>query len=170
MGEIAVGAADVPLEPGERVARLCFTANIPFCASTYPDQIDPDTGLIRLEEVSFSEVRRGFSMQRILLYSRKKAEEVPALRAARWQAKGEPLAEFRLVGVLVSCVADIHAIGCHDSPQIFEVLRKPHENEPAHVEVHFKARVSRDVFLEHREALQQILGRLVDAAVLDEAA
>lgn len=172
MGDIVAVAAGEPLDGGERVARLCFAANIAFGsgATTYPDQIDPESGLIRIEEISFSEITKGFSVQRIRLYARQEAEAMASERQERWRQKGYVDAEFRLEGVLVANVTDIHGISCPNAGQIFEVLAKPNNGDPGHAEVHFKAKLKKDEFLEHRLALQKVLGRLVDAAVLDEAA
>lgn len=170
MGGSAAGAAVEPLDAGERVARLCFSASVPFCACKYPDQIDPATGLVRLEEISFSELKRGFSMQRIRLYCQRKGEQRAGERAARWRAKGHETAEFQLVGALVAKVSDIQSISCEEGAQIFEVLAKPVTGDPGHVEVHFKGDIKKHVFLEHRQKLQAVLGAIVDPAVLDEAA
>ncbi|WP_146011419.1 hypothetical protein [Xanthomonas arboricola] len=168
MGE-AEGAALAPLDDDEDVCRLCFSASIPIVDDKFPNQIDPATGLIRLEEISHRQIKRGFSMQRHALYSIAEAHLLVEEREARKRAKGI-VADYMLAGILMARVGGIHGITKGDGSQIFQVLPKPLEGQPGHAEIHFKNQVRKEDFLEGRLDLARTLGPLADARELDRAA
>ena len=169
MGIDAAGAAIKVLDDGERVARLCFSADIPIVDNKFPNQIDQKTKLIRLEEISYREVKRGFSVQRIHLYSLREAQNLVDERERRKQEKGV-VANYLLAGVLACKVERVHAIVSADGIPVFQVLAKPLDGQAGHAEIHFKGAIKKEDFLEHRLALQQVLGKLSAPEILDEAA
>lgn len=169
MGADAVGAAVEALDELETIARLCLSASVPIVDNKYPNQIDPETGFIRLEEISHRELRRGFSVQRLHLYSLKDALQMVADRKARKLEKGI-VADYLLAGVLLCKVTEVHVIGDAAGTEVFQVLPKPLDGQPGHAEIHFKSPIKKEDFLEHRLALQRALGKLVDASILDAAA
>lgn len=169
MGGNADGAADVAVDDAEEVCRLCFSADVPIVEDKYPNQVDPVTGFIRLEEISHRQVKRGFSVQRMCLFSRAEAEAVAAIREERKRAKGI-VANYLLAGVLVARVEMIHQIGGQACARPFNVLKAPVEGEPGHAEIRFNGDVSKEVFLEFRLELQRALGQLREPAILDQVA
>ncbi len=169
MGGNAEGAAVAALATDEDVCRLCFSASIPIVDEKFPNQVDPSTGYIRLEEISHRQVKRGFSLQRKQLYSLREAREMTAAREANKRAKGI-VADYVLAGVLVARVDAIHAIGIEQGSQVFEVRSVPIPGQPGHAEIHFKTTLLKEDFLELRMDLQRALGKLQAPEILDIAA
>jgi hypothetical protein len=167
MGGAAEGAAKVLVEPGEEICRLCFSADVPICDNQYPNQIDPETGLIRLEELSWTELRkRGFSVQERRKYSYAEAVDMAARREAGKLAKGIN-SNYKLAGVLISRVAEITGITDERASQVFRVIATPTVDQPGHAEIRLGESFTRDDLLKFRVNLQAALGKLLDGKVLD---
>lgn len=158
------------IEPHEDVCRLCFAAEIPvFRNSGQPNQVDPETGLMYIQEISWEDLsQNGFSLQRRLLYSLAQAlAEADRRDAAKSQQKGHAVG-YRLAGTLVARVEAINQIA-DNGQQVFEVLATPLPDQPAHAEIRIAQGLGKDVFLKFRISLRNALGTMQDARVLDDA-
>lgn len=169
MGGAAAGnTAEVLVDVEEDVCRLCFSADIPvFRGSLHPNQVDPETGLFRLEEISWKDLaENGFSLQRKKLYSLNDGLAEAKRRDDERAAKGKQAA-YKLAGVLIAKVAGIHAISDDDGRRTFRVLQTPTEKQPAHAEIRIADHCKKQDLLKYRQALQTALGRMEPAEALD---
>lgn len=164
MGESAAGAAAVvPLVPDhEVVCRLCFKAGIPITIDQkYPDEIDPSSGKIRATQISQQDLtKRGFSLQRVALYSRQLAAAQPARKELARKARNLEPAGFVLQGVVSGRVEDIHAVRDDGGQVIFRVYATPNDDSDAHAEVKFAPGVKGSEYIKWRVVLADILGTL----------
>lgn len=165
----AGGTAEVLVDAEEDVCRLCFSAEIPISRdSKHPNQVDPESGRIRLEEISWIDLReKGFSLQRRSLYSLKDGLAEAARRDAKKKAKAIE-AGYQLAGVLIARVALINVIEDECGRQIFRVLKTPTEAQPAHAEIRIADHCEKHDLLKFRVALSDALGTLQDPRALDE--
>jgi len=154
----------------EDVCRLCFSADVPISRhDNHPNQIDPLTGRIRLEEISWEDLSsKGFSLQRRHLYSLEKA-----IREAerRDNAKSEKLsvnAGYKLAGVLIVRVARINEI-LHEGVKAFSVYATPQPGDPGHAEIRVGAHCRKHDLLKFRIALQTALGSMREPDCIDGA-
>ena len=166
------GAAEVEVlvDPREYVCRLCFSANIPISIhhDGHPNQVDPATNLIRLEEIGWRDVNeRGFSVQRRRLYSRKEALAEAARREAAKNEKFGGDVTYRLAGALIAKVSRINSISDDTGNPIFRVLETPTEDQPGHAEIRIAAGLKKHHLLKYRAKLQAALGTLKDSEELD---
>lgn len=162
MGDVAEGAAETLVDPGEEICRLCFSALIPvFRSEGYPNQIDPDTGLLRLEELAWVDVKtRGFSVQRRQLYSHAEAvAEAQSRDSKKSQQKGCDV-RYQLSGVLIALVENISAIVADDGEPVFRVLATPLKDLPGHAEIRVLGHITTKQFLKYRPNLRDALGSM----------
>ncbi|MES2671785.1 MAG: hypothetical protein V4673_15375 [Pseudomonadota bacterium] len=170
MGEATGSGTQDLVDPEEDICRLCFSAKIPISYdSKHPNQIDSDTGLIRLEELSWADFRkRGFSIQRRILYSLREALEMAARRDAAKTAKGLDAA-YTLAGVLIAKVERINTISDAEGKQVFRVIPTPgQETDLAHAEIRIADHLTKDDLLKFRVDLQAVLGKMQEANLLDQ--
>ncbi|WP_155413169.1 hypothetical protein [Xanthomonas arboricola] len=164
MGENAVGAAAaVPLVPDhEIVCRLCFKAGIPITVDKkYPDEIDPSSGKIRATQISQQDLtKRGFSLQRVSLYSRQLAAAQPVRKELARKERGLEPAGFVLQGVVSGRVKEIHAVRDGGGRTIFCVYATPNDDSDAHAEVKFAPGVKGSEYIKWRVVLVDLLGTL----------
>jgi hypothetical protein len=161
---------EVLVDAEEDVCRLCFSAKIPISyEQKHPNQIDTETGFILLEELSWQDMKkRGFSVQRRLLYSMNEALDVAARRDAARAEKGQEAA-YKLAGVLIAKVERITAITDDEGNQVFRVLATPSEEAgPAHAEIRVAGHLNKADFMKFRINLQAALGKIKEAALLDQ--
>lgn len=177
MGGNAEGLAGVFVEPEEDVCRLCFSADIPISRdSQHPNQVDPVTGLLRLEEISWKDVKHdGFSLQRKNLYSHAEAlREAERRDSKKSQQRGVDV-HYRLAGTLIARVENINSIADDEGRQVFCVLATPIKEQPGHVEgqpAHAEIRVlghivQKHQFLKFRQRLRDALGRMLAPESID---
>ena len=180
MGGSAEGPAEVLVEPGEDVCRLCFSADIPISRdSKHPNQIDSETGLLRLEEISWQDVKHdGFSLQRKKLYSHAEAVKEAEKRDRKKSQKKGADVHYRLAGALIARVENINAIADDEGRPVFCVLATPIKEQPGHVEAqpgHAEIRVLSHIeqkhqFLKFRQRLRDALGRMLAPELIDAPA
>lgn len=159
------------VEPHEDVCRLCFAADLPVFRNVgQPNQVDPETGLIHIQEISWQDLsEKGFSLQRRALYSLAEAlAEADRRDAAKSLAKGQPVG-YRLAGALIARVNAINGIADDNGQQIFQVHATPLELQPGHAEIKITEGLGKDVFLKFRIKLRDVLGVMQEAELLDEA-
>lgn len=169
MGEQGEVPALQLVDDKEEICRLCFSAQIPIVDDVYPNQIDPVSGQIRLEEISLRKVRRGFSVQRRHMYSMAEALAIARAADARWKTKGKE-ADYQLAGFLLASVAAVHSIS-EDGSRVFAVYSKPEPGEPGHAEIHIAVEgMAKDKFIKYRTELQLALGQIQPPEALDVAA
>lgn len=170
MGEIAGGSAVVvPLvSEEEMVCRLCYKAGIPITVDgKYPDDIDPTTLTLRESQISQQDLtKRGFSVQRLSLYSRQLAMDEPERRERDRKQRGKPRAGFALQGVLLGHVAEIHAVRGAAGEQVFRVYETPNSDSVAHAEIKLAPGVSGSQYLKWRKLLSDRLGTRQPISVL----
>ncbi|WP_157499838.1 hypothetical protein [Lysobacter sp. Root983] len=137
------------------------------------NQIDPETGLILLEEISWQDLtERGFSVQRKTLYSEAEAIQFAEERKEFRAQKGK-VSEYILTGALIACVRAVHEIKAdEDGSQTFRVLQTPREGQPGHAEIRIadhiaQVRVSKDRMLKYRLELCNALGPLRPSSDID---
>lgn len=152
--------ADCLVSDDEVVCRVGFSADFPISRDkNYPEQHDPNTGLLRLEEISIDDLNdRGFSIQRINIYNRSIADAHAADRAAKASAKLGRAVTYTVAGGHLAQVAAIHGIRGEAENQIFEVWPTPEDGQPAHAEIRAKERMTKSMLLKWRPRLQGALG------------
>lgn len=160
MGSGAQGAVTL-VNPDEELCRLCFSAAIPISRDRlHPNQIDPETLLIRLEELGWEDFgKRGFSVMERSKYSLQRAEAVAQDRDAARKAKGQD-ARYQLVGALITNAAAINAITNDAGVQVFKVLSTSTAQEPAHAEIRVDSQFNQSQFMKFRMVLRDTLGKL----------
>lgn len=170
MGDAAESRAIALADPQEDVCRLCFSASIPISRDQkHPNQVDADTGWIRLEEIGWDDMKsRGFSLQRRRLYSLAEGMAEAARREAAKSAKGDEVT-YRLAGVLIARVEGINAIADSDGHQVFRVLETPTEAQPGHSEIRIADHLTKKDLLKYRVELRSVLGTMQDPSELDVA-
>lgn len=168
MGATAGGAARALVDDAEDVCRLCYKAGIPITQDgQYPDEIDPDNQMIRVGQISKQDLtKRGFSLQRVSLYSRQRALAEPARRERARQDRGKNHAGFVLKGVLLAHVGRIHRIGHNQGVRVFNVYESPSDESQAHAEILFEKTVPGSQYLKWRVELRDVLGRLQPVTAL----
>ncbi|HXE09632.1 MAG TPA: hypothetical protein VN612_17140 [Acidobacteriaceae bacterium] len=156
------------MDDAEDVCRLCYKAGVPITIDgKYPDEIDPETNMIRVGQISKQDLtRRGFSLQRTSLYSRRKALAEPARREQLRSEKGKGPAGFVLKGVLLTRVGRVHNIVDGTGAKVFSVYATPNDESEAHAEILFDITVPNSEFLKWRLELRDALGILRPATVL----
>lgn len=157
--------AQLPAE--EDVCRLCFAASINISIDRkHPNQVDPDSGLIRLEELTWQDFNeRGFSVQVLRLYS---AEKGRAEAMRRLEAKREKGVErYELAGALIANVGRIHQIRDPGGASVFRVLDTSTAEHPAHAELRISPGFQKKDLLKYRQELQGVLGKIRPPEDLD---
>lgn len=168
MGDAAEDA-EVLVDAQEDVCRLCFASSIPISRDAkHPNQVDADTGLIRLEEIGWDDMKlRGFSLQRRMLYSLQEALQEAARRdSSKSAAKGKQVS-YRLAGVLITRAECINAIADSEGSQVFKVIATPTEAQPGHAEIRIADHLQKHHLLKFRVHLQTALGPMQDAALIE---
>lgn len=170
MGEAADSSAATRVDAREEVCRLCFSASIPISRDQkHPNQVDADTGMIRLEEIGWDDMKfRGFSLQRRHLYSLNSGLEEAARREAAKRLKDGDVS-YELAGVLIAKVQLINAIEDSAGNQVFRVLATPSESQPGHSEIRIADHLTRKDLLKYRVKLRDALGKLREPSELDAA-
>lgn len=168
MGATAGGAVRALVDDAESVCRLCYKAGIPITQDQqYPDEIGPEDQMIRIGQISKQDLtKRGFSVQRVSLYSRQQALAEPARRERSRQDKGKGRAGFVLQGVLLAQVSRIHSIGNDEGVRVFNVYQSPNDGGQAHAEIFFNKTMQSSQYLKWRIELRNVLGKLQPLAVL----
>jgi len=146
--ELSERTQPVVLADEERVLRLCFRANAnAILGLQRPRHTDPDTGRLYEDAVQMRDLMlRGFSLQRIALYSVAQGE-----RAAAEQQARKPDGDVQLLGGVVAQVSNVHAIVDDDGVQVFEVQAHPTNDDPSHAMV--KSSLPRSKLLKFRPTL-----------------
>lgn len=167
MVELEEEAEIACLPPEEDVCRLCFAASSNISIDQkFPNQVDPDTGLIRLEELTWQDFKtRGFSVQVLRLYS---AAMGIAEAKRRLEAKREKGVErYELAGALIARVEKIQQIKDPGGSSVFCVLDTRSAEHPAHAELRIRSGFQKKDLLKYREALQAVLGKIRPVSDLD---
>lgn len=164
MGESAAGgvAESMPLvADDETVCRLCYKAGVPITVDQQFDDVDPASGRLRAVQISKQDLTiRGFSLQRVAMYSRQIASDEPARRERDRKEKGKERAGFVLQGVLLGNVEQIHAVRGEGGEPIFRVYATPNDASAAHAEVKLAPGVKGSQYIKWRVVLADILGTL----------
>lgn len=170
MGAVAGGAERVLVDDGEEVCRLCFKAGVPITVDgRHPDDIDPATGMLRIEQLSQQDLtKRGFSVQVLSRYSRQQALAEPHRRESLRKQKGKSVAGFKLAGVLLASVGAIHSLRDEHGRRAFNVLEEPTEDSDAHATVLLDAALKGGPYLKWRRELVAAFGTIQDVEVLPD--
>lgn len=167
MGTMADGAA-ILVDAEETICRVGFVADLGISRGKYPQMHDPETGLIRLEELSWEDLKiRGFSVQIRSLYSFKAAQEEAERRDERWTEKIGRAANYVLAGVHLAKVAAINSIE-DKGGSAFRVLDTRTTEAPAHAEIRISDHLAKSDLLKYRGLLQKALGEIRDATEIDQ--
>lgn len=154
---------EIQVSAEETVCRLGFTANenITRCGN-YPEKHDPETGLIRLEEIALQELNTtGFSLQRFNIYTQDAAHTEAARRNEKKFEKTGRDFGYRVAGAHLFTVAGVHEIKDEQSQNVFKVLQTPTEIDPGHAEIRSATReLKKSDLLRFRPALRDVLGPL----------
>jgi len=171
MGDIAQGVAQAFVADDETVCRLAFSADHPISRGTgYPQKHDPETGLIRMEEITWDDLKKnGFSVQICSLYSFAEATDEAARRNAERSAKAGFEVNYRLAGCHFAIVRSINEIVDEAGQSMFYVLDSRTPEAPAHAEIRATDHlVDKSILLKYRESLRDVLGRIRDARDIDK--
>jgi hypothetical protein len=168
MGTMAEGAA-VLVDAEETICRVGFVADVGISRGLkYPQMHDPETGLIRLEEISWDDLKNnGFSVQIKSLYSSNAAQAEAARRDERWTEKLKKPAKYAVAGVHLAKVAAINAIE-DKGGSAFRVLDTRTADAPAHAEIRISDHLDKSGLLKYRTWLQKALGAIRDATEIDK--
>lgn len=164
----AEGAAELLVAADEIVCRLGSSANQNIARGGYPEKHDPESGLIRLEEITLEDLSsNGFSLQRFNLYTQAAAHAEAARRNEQRFAKTGKDIGYRVAGVHLVAVNDVNGIRTDRGDSVFKVLQTPTEADPAHAEIRSALAVfKRSDLLKYRPLLRNVLGPLQSAEKL----
>jgi len=164
----AEGAA-VDVDPEESICRVGYEADVAiFIERQFPQTHDPVTGLLRLEEISWQDLKkRGFSVQMKSLYSRASAEESADFKNKNWSEKLGVTANCRVAGVHIAGVKAVNDIVKADGKSAFRVLNTRTDDFPSHAEIRLVDGLDKSYFLQFRQELRDTLGPLRDVDEID---
>lgn len=166
----AGGAAPVFVSDEEDVARLCFRAGFPITRrNSHHCDVDPESGLFRLEGFTWDDfTNRGFSVQRLALFSREAANGALQARVEKRRERGDPVDTLELLGAVVASVARIHSIRTAKGGRAFAVCQDPIEGNPAHAFIRSDEQYSKPEFMKYRVLLQAIFAEVKSPDVFPE--
>jgi len=166
---MAEGTAEILVDDQETVCRVSFVADHPISRDgVYSEMYDPETRLIRLEEISLDDLNKsGFSLQRVMLYTQADAHKHAERSNVSKSEKFGRNVNFRVAGGHFFNVSSVHAIENADGKRIFKVLESPMDGQPAHAEILAVEKVTNSQKLKYRKLLRDVLGPLKDVALLD---
>ena len=167
----AGGAAPALVSDEEDVARLCFRAGFPITRrNSHHSDVDPESGFYRLEEFTWDDfTNRGFSVQRLALFSRDAANAAYQAKVEKRRAKGDPVDTLEFLGAVVASVAQIHAIRTAKGGRAFAVCQEPIEGNPAHACIRSDEQYSKPEFMKYRLLLQAIFAQVRGSEVFPES-